>query len=97
MDFLMVVLPTDYLSRSDIMTDVAQLVFPLVSCPRREKGTPLSKEIVEASGDGGNHAYGIKSLVAADRINETIESYQTGCVFCRAPQFGIGADGYHRA
>jgi len=35
----MVGLISDHLPRSDIMTNVAQLVFPLVPCPRREEGS----------------------------------------------------------
>lgn len=61
MDFQMVAVLCENRLRADIMTEVAQFVFPLVPCPRREKGPPLAEEsrehlvMVETMAGGQSH------------------------------------------
>jgi hypothetical protein len=88
MGFQMVALSCGNLYWSDIMTDVAQLVFPLVPCPRREKG-PLSQRkswehlvMVETMAGGQNHWGQLTGSTKQPRVTN-------GCVFCGFLQFWI--------
>lgn len=64
--------------------------------PSPRKGTLSQRKLLEASGDGGNHGGRTNSLGAADRINETTESYQRVRLLSRPPGLDRRADAAER-